>query len=519
MTGGLCGAGGVCGCAEGAHLFGGTCTTPPRPLAPLSLSDVTQRRPTLRWVLPAAFNGAEVQLCRDRACSLVIATLTATGSSVRPSTDLVARSVVFWRLRGRTNTTTDSVYGPTWLFHVPAVSASTSVDTSSRPHLDLNGDGIDDMVVPIRYESGYYPIVKLVMGAATLPVTFSGEITRARDARSAGDVNGDGYGDLIVGDSAGGGVARVYLGGPTGVGNVAQWTVTGGGDDRLGVSIATAGDVDGDGYADVLVGASQASANGLSRCGVVRLFRGSQIGVSPVASVIRTGLGANDYYGEDLDSIGDMNGDGLSDVIVSSSASYATVINGSRTATLGLSQVHGGGAGFGRYIVASAGDFNGDGLSDFVIGSHPRLTASVSMYFGSTTGAAPVAAHTFLPPANRSFGNSAVGLGDLRGNGLGVLATVVDGIVTDDAARLRYRNSNGTTERFEMPLGPGNHDYRVTNGPGIVLEFATGDVNGDGFSDLIVNSEYMVRVYSGASFSVTGTPLTLLRTYSRRLAP
>lgn len=88
--------------------------------------------------------------------------------------------------------------------------------------------------------------------------------------------------------------------------------------------------------------------------------------------------------------------------------------------------------------------------------------------------------------------------------GFGVVAIVVDGIVTDDSATLRYGNLDDTLGNFSQPLGPGNHDYRVVNGPGIVLSLTPGDVNGDGASDLIVYSVNMVRVYSGASFAVTG---------------
>lgn len=105
---------------------------PPRPLAPLSLGGVTQLRPTLRWALSAGHDGAAVELCRDRACRSVIETLTVTGSSARPMRDLPPRSVVFWRLRGRAGGATAAAYGPTWLFHVPATSASTEVD----PHAD-----------------------------------------------------------------------------------------------------------------------------------------------------------------------------------------------------------------------------------------------------------------------------------------------------------------------------------------------------------------------------------------------
>lgn len=140
---------GTCACAAGQHLVGTVCVADdaPRPLAPVSLGDVTQRRPTLRWALPTGIDGAVVELCRDRACTSVIETLRVTGTSVRPTADLPARSTVFWRMRGRAGSVERTGASPTWIFHVPARSASTTVDTSFNPHFDINGDGFDDVIV------------------------------------------------------------------------------------------------------------------------------------------------------------------------------------------------------------------------------------------------------------------------------------------------------------------------------------------------------------------------------------
>ena len=104
----------------GFQLVGGICVPDnayPRPITPLSLGDVTLRRPTLRWELSDGFDGAVVELCRDRPCAAVIETIRAVGTSARPSADLAPRSVVFWRLRGRVGIAESGTNSPTWLFH------------------------------------------------------------------------------------------------------------------------------------------------------------------------------------------------------------------------------------------------------------------------------------------------------------------------------------------------------------------------------------------------------------------
>ena len=129
-------------CNMGFALLGGRCLVAgatPRPIAPISLGDTTLRRPTLRWELPAGMDGAIVELCRDRACTMVIETIRTLGTTARPANALAARSVVFWRMRGTVGVATSMVNSPVWLFHTPAVDASAAVDSSSHPHLDVNG--------------------------------------------------------------------------------------------------------------------------------------------------------------------------------------------------------------------------------------------------------------------------------------------------------------------------------------------------------------------------------------------
>jgi hypothetical protein len=140
---------------------------------------------------------------------------------------------------------------------------------------------------------------------------------------------------------------------------------------------------------------------------------------------------------------------------------------------------------------------------DDLRGHRDDVQRSALRDFGSTAGTVRGAAHR--QPRGRSRRS-------LRRRPLGVVATVVGAIVVDDAARPRYRSADGTIERRAVPTGSGDHDDRVTRGPGLVLAFSAGDVDGGGFSDLIVTPRHNVPAYSRAAFTVTGSAPTLRRT-------
>ena len=140
---------------------------------------------------------------------------------------------------------------------------------------------------------------------------------------TAGDVNGDGFADVIVGASGydngqtDEGRAFVYHGSAAGLATTAAWTAESDqANARFGSSVATAGDVNGDGFSDVIVGA-YAYDNGQTDEGRAFVYHGLGGGLSqrpPPGPRSRTRLGAE--FGFSVATAGDVNGDGYSDVIV-----------------------------------------------------------------------------------------------------------------------------------------------------------------------------------------------------------
>jgi len=137
---------------------------------------------------------------------------------------------------------------------------------------------------------------------------------------SAGDVNGDGFADVIVGawaNDAGGadaGRAYVYFGGPAADATPDLALTGAAANDSFGYSVASAGDVNGDGFADLLVGAYGSDAGGADAGRAYVYFGGPAADATPDLTL--TGAAANDVFGYSAASAGDVNGDGFDDIMV-----------------------------------------------------------------------------------------------------------------------------------------------------------------------------------------------------------
>ena len=305
---------------------------------------------------------------------------------------------------------------------------------------DVNGDGYDDVIVGADGYNSRAGKVYLFLGSSSglsdAPVSWNVQGENANDyygysVSTAGDVNGDGYDDVVVGaqgyiSGANTGKVYLYFGNASGLSSVPSWTKVGENvDNYYGGSVSTAGDVNGDGYDDVIIGAFRHN----SRTGKAYFYLGSASGLSDTASWTKTGENNNDYYGNRVSTAGDVNGDGYDDVIVGAFGYNSGASNGKAYlyfgSTSGLSSTASwtkdGESNIDYYYISTAGDVNGDGYDDVIVGASGYNSGASNgkayLYFGSTSGLSSIASWTEIgEDTNNYFGNS-VSLGDVNGDG------------------------------------------------------------------------------------------------------
>ncbi|MFN8549269.1 MAG: FG-GAP-like repeat-containing protein, partial [Candidatus Eisenbacteria bacterium] len=315
---------------------------------------------------------------------------------------------------------------------------------------DVNGDGFDDVLIgaplydPNANESpeGAAQLwLGSLSGLSLLHTWIGGEGERYGSALASADVNGDGYSDVIlgipdegrVGATPGPGRVRVYNGSPTGPDLIADWSEDGpNGSLEFGRAVARAGDVNGDGIDDVLISQGEKPGATFERHGHVSLYFGGEFGLAATPHWTRTGDVVGQQFGSSLTSIGDVNADGFADVAIGSTSTSTGAGNGRVDVYLG--NVSGFGAAAVRTwiggsnnlklgaSIGSAGDVNGDGFSDLVIGvpSSNVLGTAGSAFIhlgdGSGLGENPEVIVTASEPKD-SFGEAVAGAGDFNGDG------------------------------------------------------------------------------------------------------
>jgi Ca2+-binding RTX toxin-like protein len=402
--------------------------------------------------------------------------------------------------------------------------------------------------------------------------------TSGYSVSEAGDINGDGIGDIVIGApgytrdnpdaTTTPGTSYVVFGSQAGFpANFELSTLNGtngfalngvAADDLTGFSVSGAGDVNGDGKDDLIIGANGADPNGLENAGSSYVLFGSTSGFAPSIDLATlngingftiNGIGAGDELGSSVSGAGDINGDGLDDVIIGAlranpdglqDAGQSYVVFGSNNGfptSLNVSDLDGNN-GFtidgiaeedeSGVSLSAAGDVNGDGIDDLIIGAYgadpngENKAGQSYVVFGSTGGFAPSLNLSALDGTNGFAingiaeydisGFSVSSAGDFNGDGIDDLIISAPGAETSAGqSYLVFGSKEGFWASINLSSLDGINGS-VLNGvnpndfSGVSVSGA-GDINGDGVDDLIIGASYADpngNTNSGSSYVVFG---------------
>jgi hypothetical protein len=379
------------------------------------------------------------------------------------------------------------------------------------------------------------------------------------EAVATANIDGDDYDDLIISlpnyDNATSdeGAVYVYYGSATGIDGTDDWRVRGASlYAHLGVDVASAGDIDNDGYDDIILGARRYDAcNGaMPIINHAYVFMGSATGLgadTTVASADWYAIGDqcvpwdDAAFGMNVGSAGDVNGDGYGDIFVGAPVYDAGQVNEGK-----LFVWYGSAAGLGATGSPSnadwtaegnqtearlgavsqtsidSGDFDGDGYDDLIVGSRhydylADLDGIAVVWYGSDTGLGDNGT-----PSNADW----LAHGAVAGDQLGANLTVLDynGDSYDDAliGGLGHQVS-GDNAAGMAQIWLGAEDGLSTGGPSNYADWmvegdqassylgwslSAGDTDGDGYEDMIIGAPYydLVHADAGKVWTFAGEP-------------
>lgn len=363
------------------------------------------------------------------------------------------------------------------------------------------------------------PVADVPGEGFTTPVTAP-FLAGSRVVANAGDINHDGYDDLLVGDEmyeSGKGQVLLFLGGEAGLSQAPAWTVTGTTADspssgaqgtRLGSRVEAAGDVNGDGYADVVV------AENLG----FRVYNGSASGLTTTPSRALTisswivGLASGDFDGDtfadialgtpylSLDPLG-RAWDGAAYIYRGTASGIGPTASWTQLAPAAWSS-----DSFGK-TVAAVGDVDGDGFGDLIVGSPYHGVGSFNsgallLFRGSATGVAQVPSWSaFGLTPDDYFGAAVAGLGDVDGDTFGEVAIATTHY--DGESRIDfYEGMTGGMQATPF------RTWATSAWPSVssLLE-ARVDLLGDGRSALLVGGRYRVTLHRGRDQHLEADPV------------
>jgi len=327
--------------------------------------------------------------------------------------------------------------------------------------------------------------------------------------------------------------------------------------DTAGYSVSSAGDVNGDGLEDLIIGAPGADPNGVQAAGKAYVVFGKASKVPVELSDVASGIGgfvmnsvvAGEFAGLSVAGAGDINGDGLADVLVYSDRNCCTnrvsavyvVFGKTDTSAVELNAsslqnkklgfgISGFGASENVGNVAAAGDVNGDGLADLIAETpsffYYHRPGAAYVVFGKTDSA-PVSINNitagqggFAIKPNGNIGERVAGAGDVNGDGLAdlILGEEYDqyGTVYESYSYVVFgKTDTNAVDLREVATGAGGGFVIIgasnsSDGSGFRVAGA-GDVNGDGLADLLIGA--IAVTPSGGGYVVFGktdpTPISL----------
>ena len=385
--------------------------------------------------------------------------------------------------------------GSSYNFRAAGGQSSADLGTAVAGAGDLNGDGYDDVIAGAPdYDNGstnegavYYWLGSSTGLGSTITRLECNQTSAALGSAvaGAGDVNGDGYADIAAAAAAyddgqtDEGVVFVWHGAAAGPSATASWSADSDQSSAgLGSAVSGAGDVNGDGYDDLAVGAYyEARVGRLS--GTVRVFSGSTSGLASTASSTVDGPQNSAYFGFTLDG-GDVDADGYVDLVVGGAVARSWLLAGGpdgatrnepSVATLASTVTY-----FGAELAAGGADFDADGFDDLALGS--SSSGIVSWFGGTADGVDTTVQYTLT--GSSSYGAALDAGGDTNGDGYDDLVIGYTSYSSyRGAAYVYYGSASGPATTGSTTLAGATSSMYLGGSVAIL-----GDINGDGYDDV-----------------------------------